>query len=118
MKTSTGKPTKAEAKRFGQMAQLGCVCCRIMGDPEIASEVHHITKAGRRISHSATLSLCAFHHRAVQENFWTHVPYSEMVESKGPSLAKGKQTFVDHWGTEEELLDFQDKLLAEMFDES
>jgi hypothetical protein len=118
MKTSTGTPTKAQKLRYERMTQLGCVCCRIMGDPERDAEIHHIVEGRKRLGHEDSIALCGWHHRGLKEDFWSQVPDSEVNEVRGPSIANGKRAFNDHWGSEKELLGIQNEMIREMFGES
>ena len=56
------------------------------------------------MGHDFTIPLCPYHHRGVIQDFevW-----------KGPSLADGKKPFVEHYGTELELLEKVNNLLGE-----
>jgi hypothetical protein len=106
------KHIKATDKvRFDEFRKIGCICCKQMGwfrDPE----VHHITDGGRRIGHQETLPLCEWHHRAVR-------PYGLPTDKLaarvyGPSLASGKKTFQDYFGSELELLEDVNALIRKI----
>lgn len=58
--------TRKERNYLQTVAQLGCIACRMNGQPGTPAEVHHQrsgTGAGRRASHFDTMPLCPGHHR-------------------------------------------------------
>ncbi len=58
--------TNEEKQYLSDVAQLGCIACRINNRPGTPAEVHHQRKgtgAGRRSSHFDTMPLCPGHHR-------------------------------------------------------
>lgn len=87
--------TKAHQRRFQQLQELGCVCCRQAGCGYVPPDIHHILDGGRRKSHDDTIPLCPYHHRGIQSEFGVY---------PGPSLADGKKPFEAEWGTQKELL--------------
>ena len=61
--------TRAESKRLGRVAELGCAICRRIGFPGTPAEIHHRrtgTGMGRRASNADVAPLCAFHHRGAE----------------------------------------------------
>lgn len=83
-------PTADERQYMADVAQLGCIACRILGLPDTPSEVHHRrsgTGMGRRASHYDTIPLCPGHHRL-----------NEDAIHRRPTL------FVELFGTEAELI--------------
>ncbi len=111
MKHSTGKPTKAEQNRFDRMKEQGiCIACYQNGDKGGQYiEIHHLLSGGRRIGHMATVSLCGWHHRKVLYRGCTE---KQMRDELGPSLADGSKPFRAEFGTDAELLTFQNELLG------
>lgn len=106
MKTSTGKATKAEQRRFDAMLEIGCLCCLLNGHPETPGEIHHLTSAGRRRGHLESLCLCPGHHRGVFDR-----PYKEWKEIHGPSFAKEPRQFAEVFADDDTLLEIQDSLV-------
>jgi len=73
-------------------------------------DAHHVLSGGRRIGHGATLACCPWHHRGVK-------PYEQMTNDQatahfGPSLAHGSKPFHAVYGSDGDLLDLQEQLLA------
>jgi hypothetical protein len=55
--------TKNEKKSFDKIARLGCILCStILGFEDTPAELHHIRRAGKRIT-SPVIPLCPEHHR-------------------------------------------------------
>jgi hypothetical protein len=63
MKHSTGKPTKAEQKRFEDIKRLGCVACASLNVWSPAHEIHHLLRGNKRLGHVWSIPLCRGHHR-------------------------------------------------------
>lgn len=113
MNHSTGKPTKKQKARLDALSQMFCIACVIEGCRQPSrTEVHHIVDKGYRVhsgGHDATLPLCSWHHRTECAHGLTT---SEMVFRYGPSLAGHKRRFIETYGTERELLETVNGLLA------
>ena len=110
MKSSLKSATKAEKRRFMRLQDVGCIACRIaVGTGGIPSDIHHILSGGRRISHSATLPLCCWHHRGLPVG---DMDIDAMDLLLGPSLALSKRRFINRFGTEMELLEMVNKILS------
>jgi hypothetical protein len=55
--------TKNEKKSLDKIARLGCVLCStVLGFEDTPAELHHIRRAGKRIT-SPVIPLCPEHHR-------------------------------------------------------
>lgn len=93
MKTSTGKPTKAELQRWEYFPVIGCLACRLLGFHSVP-EVHHLLSGNRRIGHMATIPLCPAHHRGA--GFVEHVHVA--------CFAHGSKPFRATFGSDEDLL--------------
>lgn len=111
MRTSTHKPTKAEAARMSKLKAMACIAChsgkaRLMNVS--GSEVHHLLSGNRRRGHMFTIPLCAWHHRAAIGPLWTKKYAREML---GPSLADGSKPFHAMFGSDDSLLEATNKLL-------
>ena len=110
MHSSLPKPTKAQKDRFKTMQDLGCVPCRLVFPHEATpGDIHHITdESGQRISHDHTYCNCEWHHRGVLP-----FGYSERYvrKIKGPSMAKEPAVFHVEFGSDADLLEFQNELI-------
>ena len=109
MRHSTGTPTKAEARRMDTIKNdVVCVCCDQLGLISSYVEIHHILSGNRRIGHLATVGLCPWHHRGIP--FEGHTKASMRLEY-GHSLADGSKPFRKQFGSDAELLAYQDAML-------
>lgn len=106
---STGKPTKAESARFEAIHRTGCVACRKYRGLVAPAEIHHLTCGGRhgqkRRGHQFSIGLCPWHHRGVGVAV-------ELEARLGPSYARTPRLFRETFGQDDELLAFQNELLA------
>lgn len=113
MKHSTKKPTPAEQSRLDALHNMQCMCCEIEGVAQpFPTEAQHLVDKGTRKhsgGHSATIPLCAWHHRGICLDGLTG---KSMAMHYGPSLALSKRTFCDIYGTERELLMIVDNRLS------
>lgn len=114
---STGKPNQQESARIVACKLGYCVACSIRGEQEDAprgftpwegGDYHHLLSGGRRRGHMFGVCLCPWHHRAVPNWGWSD---SEMVAYYGPSLAKGSKPFHAAFGSDDELMAWQEMLL-------
>lgn len=114
---STGMPTVAHSERIVTIKQLGCVCCMLnmklwmLVPSRGACEAHHLLSGGRRRGHAFTIGLCAWHHRAVPV-MTPPVGVTMGIRMYGPTVATGSKPFHETYGSDDELLEFQNTLLA------
>jgi hypothetical protein len=118
---STPPPTVEDQARWDAMLRLGCLCCYLNRRKGLARacfartrpelEIHHLTDAGRRISHDATVCLCRFHHQGDRLPY-TGAGYKVQAERFGPSLGREKRHFQATYGSDADLLSLQNRLLA------
>lgn len=97
------KPNKAMQARHDAMREIGCIICLREGIFTPA-KIHHINGCKTQERHAETLGLCYCHHQADQE-----MPVDPRYTSRHPF----KKRFEERYGTEEELLIEQNKLLEE-----
>ena len=116
MKHSTGNPTKAEQARFAKLKAMKCIACTLNGKASgdedydtVPPEIHHIKSGGRRIGHMATLPLCHWHHQGVPYDGMTA---AWLLERVGPSVHKHTKPFRRRYGTEAELLETVNGMIA------
>ena len=108
MQHSTNPPTKAQQKRFERMSAIGCVPCIIRGIHQNPPHIHHIISGKKRLGHDYTIAKCPYH----QEGQVPHGhKYEDVREVMGPSYALEPLAFKAEFGTQEELLEFQNALL-------
>lgn len=110
-------PTKAEQKRMERIVELGCVACWIVGRKRpIPAEIHHLLDGGTRRGHSATIGLCSWHHRGVcrpEGIGWSERNLGPSLVAHASSETSGGKQFRARFGTDDELLEFQNRLLEE-----
>lgn len=124
------KPTASEQARQDKCREMGCIACRMerdMAEPIVfqgltliydppycgAPEIHHLTKSGRQIGQDESVCLGTWHHRAIilmPVSIYGTSAY--MTDHFGPSLAKGSKPFYARYGSNQELLDYQNRLIA------
>lgn len=113
---STPKPTRLQVARFEAIHHLGCIACRKRGQVT-PCEVHHLTIGGRhgqkRRGHDFTIGLCPWHHRGEPTFGLSHI----VCECRfGPSYAREPRRFREVFGQDEELLAYQNELLAKFWE--
>jgi hypothetical protein len=106
LSSSLPKPTKAEEAYYLLVKTHGCMCCLQLGfehDPDGPMvEANHALSGGVRIGHHAIYGLC----RTVPGR--TRAMHREHL---GPALSEGSVPFELRWGTDEQLLEQQAKVL-------
>lgn len=105
-------PTKAEFRRMARLTELGCVACAQNEHNMLLSpvEVHHLLDGGVRRGHAFTVGLCSWHHRGV---VFVRKTVAEMTDGLGPSLYHDARSFHERYGSDEELLAYQNELLKQ-----
>lgn len=103
--------TKAEQKRIEEIHERGCVPCWLESKlkerrwiPE-PCDIHHVAQD----DWAQTYGNCPWHHRGIVKPLLTE---ADMLSNFGPSMAKEPGRYRARYGTEEELLGFQVKLLV------
>lgn len=115
---STDKPTVAESARIVLVKKLGCICCMLnmqfwMPVPyRGVCEAHHLLSGGLRRGHLFTIGLCRWHHQAVPPR--EGMGEAAAIAVYGPSVATGSKPFHLMYGSDDELLEFQNALLAQV----
>lgn len=111
MRHSTKKPNAEESAWIVAVKTHNCVACEVRGldNPFEGCDAHHLLSGGRRISHLSTIGLCPWHHRGHP------APMSDSGSCRihyGPSLMDGSKRFHDEYGTDEDLMGLQKRILA------
>jgi hypothetical protein len=110
MQHSTHAPTQAEAQRFAEFHDIGCVVTLVyLHRHEYSYDVHHIVRDGVRMGHLFTIPLSLWFHRGLLPE---HMSLKDAESRLGPSMARDKEAFVQEFGTEFELLEMVDALIA------
>jgi hypothetical protein len=81
---------------------LGCVVCWLQGHPGTPAAIHHLIEGGRKISELHTIPLCEPGHHQKGDG--------EIKISRHPTHAR----FTAAYGTDEELLEATQQLVAKM----
>lgn len=112
MRHSTNTPTKAEAARMSAIKELGvCVACHQLGlTGSQYVDIHHLISGNKRRGHMFTVGACPWHHRG--HPLQGHSA-NETRKLLGPSLEHGSKPFRAKFGTDDELLELQNRLLNE-----
>lgn len=98
-----------ERERRNRCVSLGCIACLMSGNGACgACEYHHILVAGERAGHRFGVALGQWHHQGVLLQFWTE---AAMLAQYGPSLKLHGKAFVEEFGTDQALLDYQDRII-------
>jgi hypothetical protein len=112
---STGAPTKEEAARIVACKEGRCVACwireregKLACDGE-GCDFHHMKSGNVRRGHMFGIGLCTYHHRGYPVDWFT---VTESREAYGPSLMHGSRLFHDTYGSDDELLAIQNRILA------
>lgn len=104
----------ARARRFRRIQDIGCLCSRRRGW-RVDAEVHHLNlgqHAGQlRMGDEYTIGLSPWHHRGVPVNGMSSAQCKQIL---GPSMAHEPVRFREVFGTDQELLAEQDRLIAEL----
>lgn len=104
---------RAKERRFSRIRDIGCLCSRRKGW-YVAPEVHHLNlgqHAGApRRGDEFTIGLSAWHHRGVPLLGMNAKQCTQML---GPSMALEPVRFREVFGTDDELLAEQDRLIGE-----
>ena len=106
-------PTKAERKRMSLIVEIGCIACIMDGKDKAKCgppTVHHLLDGGVRRGHSFTICLGAWHHQGYPRPLLSR---RQATELWGPSLAEGSKPFHAKYGTDSELLEYQNHLISE-----
>lgn len=109
-------PTAAESARIDRIKRIGCLACLQLGhqwdeEKDVPQpDAHHLLSGGIRIGHHATIALCKWHHSArLVVECWDTMTH---LFNLGPSLLQNASRFHECFGSDEELLDQQERLLA------
>lgn len=98
---------RARELRFRRIKEIGCIAC-LRHFLETPCEIHHLNTGGhaghKRRGDEYTIGLCTYHHRGVG---------SMPGGNKGPSLALKPNSFRAFYGTDDQMLEEQNGLIAD-----
>ncbi len=100
--------TAADLARVVDVKEGRCVACWKDGRVTLGCDAHHLLRGGMRIGHADTVALCAWHHRSIPFDGYSQ---RDMAAMYGPSLAHGAKPFRERYGTDDELLALQERML-------
>jgi len=110
---STGKPTATQVARFEHIRAIGCIACLLTGVRMTrVPEVHHLNEGGyhggKRRGHDFTIGLCGWHHQGIPPVLMALTARINL----GPSHKLHKMAFRARYGTDDQLLETTNKLIA------
>lgn len=109
VKHSTPRPTKADQKRFEALLKAGCLACLQRVQLFRVPEIHHLLSGNKRRGHRFSVPLCSYHHRNVPIGPMSLKEHRELL---GPSLAKESKAFREEFGSDDELLERANRIIA------
>ena len=95
--------------------EIKCICCLLAGKRPMLAEKHHLLTTGlhgngKRRGEKFTIGLCTYHHRGAH-GVGMQYARSCKEEGYGPSLGDEPRAFRQRFGTDDELLELQEKLI-------
>ena len=103
----------ARQRRFQRITAIGCLACRFRGYFAQPCQVHHLNldqHAGQeRLGDAHTIGLCPWHHVGEPLNGASRNRTRELL---GPSMKHEPVKFRELFGTDRELLQEQNRLIA------
>lgn len=92
-------PTAEESRHLTRVSELGCIVC-LLDSINTPCEIHHLEGKTKPDAHFKTIGLCYYHHRAGND--------CQEYTSRHPHKAR----FEERYDTEENLLDWSNRLLG------
>jgi len=99
---------KTDKARLQAIKDSGCIATLLATGQSQAPDVHHLTSGGRRNGHQHTIGLSPYHHRGLIPDGHTKQSMSGLM---GPSYAWGRKGFAEFFGSDELLLQIQNRIL-------
>lgn len=95
--------------------EIGCIFCLLMRMRSLGVEKHHLLTTGlhgngKRRGEKATVGGCPYHHRGAAA-VGTKLARSYKEQGYGPNYADEPKAFRARFGTDDELLELQNKLI-------
>jgi hypothetical protein len=113
--------TKAQKRRWADARARGCVACHLnLVEKGLARvsygndlEIHHLLSGGRRRGHAETICLCTYHHQGARLPYPDH-GYDEHAKAFGPSFGREPRRFREVYGTDDQLLAYQEIMIVQL----
>jgi hypothetical protein len=111
MHPKLGALTAKDQRRLYFIKEIGCVAClKRFGEASPGGDGHHAEdEAGRAISHATMICLCDWHHTGKPPSGYTK---RAALDHYGPSRHGHAVAFAETFGTDLQLLEFQNARLA------
>lgn len=87
----------------------GCLPCQLQGFHYRLATVQHVVEGKKRLGHSWTYGACEWHHLGIPPDGYDDYKAERIL---GPSLAWDKKKYIDRYGSERQLVELQDVVLA------
>ena len=100
----------SKTERFEAIKGIGCIVTLLNYRQGQGCDIHHLTAGGRRRGDEYTIGLSPYYHRGLCADGLTQ---AQTVKRFGPSLAHGKRTFEDTFGTQDLLLEVQNLVIKQ-----
>lgn len=105
--------SKAIQHRFQRVFDIGCICCLKKGWAS-PCQAHHLNLSGnagqKQLGDLSVIGLCPWHHQGYPIRGMNQALCTKMI---GPSLAHNSRAFRETFGSDEELLATQNRLIEE-----
>lgn len=107
---------REESERIVSSKEGACIPCLVwaragnmpLTDVMQGGDYDHKKSGNMRRGHMFGFCSCAWHHRRVPGEGWTH---AQMTEHFGPSLMDGSRRFRQTYGTDDELIEQQTEII-------
>lgn len=114
---STGKPNKQEAARIVAAKEGPCLACYVWADKGfmdfecvvVGCDYNHCKSGNIRRGHMFGYALCKYHH---QNHPIEPLSFRATALKYGPSLMCGSRIFHETYGSDDELIELQTKLIS------
>lgn len=103
------------AVRDFAIREIGCLACQLAGKRPMPTAKHHLLSTGqhgngKRRGEKFTIGLCDYHHQGASQ-VGTRLAKSYREQGYGPSYADEPRAFRAQFGSDDELLELQNKMI-------
>ena len=92
----------------------GCLPSLLRGFPNGHCTIQHVVDGRRRLGHMFTYGASQWHHQGFTRD---HMTQAEMTEHFGPSLALNPRQYHDEFGSEQQLVALQNRVIEVFHDD-